>query len=360
MPYKENRMRNSLRRVLIVGLIAVVASSSEAQQPDGVRVNNEDDAIVAIVDGERIRMRDLDQYARSQDPKKLFQLNQQLFDFRDQMLDQLVGERLLAQEAERLKTSIEQLLAEKLRIEPVTEASVTETFERMNSQQPPAQRVGLDVARPVITMYLEGRKRTEARARYIQERRAATSAKKQLSIRLEAPRVNVSGAATDPTKGAGAVEIVEFSDFECPYCKQLEPVLKAVLASFEGQVKFVWKDYPLPNHPNARGAAEAGRCAHDQGQFWKYRDVLFEHQQALSLPDLKRHANSAGLDTKAFDECLDGAKHRTAATSAYQLASGYGLTATPTVFINGRMIVGIAPLETYQRIIRQELEASTK
>jgi protein-disulfide isomerase len=353
-------MRNGFRGLFIVSLICVVAGRSDAQQPAGVPLSIEDDAIVAIVGGDRIRMRDLDQYARSQDPKKLFQLNQQLFDFRDQMLDQLVGERLLSQEAEHLKISIEQLLAEKLKIEPVTEASVTETFERMNRQQPPAQRVGLDVARPMVTMYLEGRKRAEARARYIQELRAATAAKKRVSIRLEVPRVNVSAAATDPTKGAGLVEIVEFSDFECPYCKQLEPVLKAVLAGFEGQVKFVWKDYPLPSHANARGAAEAGRCAHDQGQFWKYRDVLFEHQQALSLPDLKRHANSAGLDTKAFDECLDSAKHRPAAMSAYQLASGYGLTATPTVFINGRMIVGIAPLETYQRIIRQELEASTK
>jgi protein-disulfide isomerase len=315
---------------------------------------------VATVNAESIRMRDLDKYARSQDPKKLFQLNQQLFDFQDQMLDQLVGERLLAQQAERLKISVEQLLVEKLTIEPVTEAAVLETLDQMNNKQPLAQRAGVEVARPMITMYLEGRKRSEARARYIHELRAVTAAKKGVSIRLEAPRVNVSAAATDPTRGAGVVEIVEFSDFECPYCKQLEPVLKAVLAGFEGQVKFVWKDYPLPNHAFARGAAEAARCAHDQGQFWKYRDVLFAHQQALSLPDLKSHANTAGLDTTAFNECLDSAKHRTAATSAFQLASGYGLTATPTVFINGRMIVGVAPLETYQRIVRQELEASIK
>ena len=111
-------------------------------------------------------------------------------------------------------------------------------------------------------------------------------------MNLQPPRVKIPVAATDPTKGSGPIEILEFSDFECPYCQKAQSMIREMLAKYEGKVKLVWKDFPLPNHEYAVPAAVAARCAQEQGKFWEYHDVLFANQQALTSPDLRRHAQN--------------------------------------------------------------------
>jgi protein-disulfide isomerase len=149
--------------------------------------------------------------------------------------------------------------------------------------------------------------------------------------------------------------MVEFSDFECPFCAKVQPVLKGVLAQFEGKVRHIWKDYPLPIHANAMTAAMAARCAGEQGMFWKYHDLLFANQKALEERALKDYARALDLDTRAFDACLDGDKYRAEITASLKAASSYPVPATPTVFINGRIVTGVAPVDVYTRIIGEEL-----
>jgi protein-disulfide isomerase len=174
---------------------------------------------------------------------------------------------------------------------------------------------------------------------------------------LEPPRQKVSTSVNDPASGptTARVEVVEFSDFECPYCKQLAPVLARVISKHRDRVRLVWKDYPLPIHASARRAAEAGRCAHDQGRFWEYHDLLFEHQKALTAPDLQRYARVIGLDDEAFTRCLNAGMKRDVITTGIEEAKRLGVSATPTVFINGRMITGAMSFETYDQIIVEEL-----
>ena len=162
---------------------------------------------------------------------------------------------------------------------------------------------------------------------------------------------------TDPAMGAvsGAVEIVEFSDFECPFCKRVAPVLNQVVSKYPGQVKLAWKHFPLPSHPAARPSAEAAECANDQGRFWQYHDLLFRNQEQLTTKDLKQYAGDIGLDLTIFSRCFDAATHRDKVMSDMQEGRGYGVSATPTVFINGRMVMGAASLETYEQIVREEI-----
>jgi protein-disulfide isomerase len=354
-------MSSTYRCVIVAGMIVFAAATATAQPTDAVLCcSPDDDTVVAIVDNEHIRMRDLDAHSRSKDARKLFQLNQQLYDFREEMLEDLMGERLLAQEAARLGVSVDILLRDHLKVEPVTEADILETFDRVNNQTEPGvpqQPVTLEIARPMIVSYLEGRRRSEARSRYIQSlRKEAKKAKKDISIKLDSPRLRIPISLSDPTKGDGPVEIVQFADFECPYCRQLEPVLDGIIALFPGQVRLVWKDFPLPNHEFAIAAGEAARCAHEQGRFWEYSHLLFSGPEALTTTDLSKDAEMAGLDMASFDHCLASATYHSEVATAFGRASAYGIATTPTVFINGRMIAGLAQADTYQRIISRELE----
>lgn len=351
--------RSFFAAILICAAPGISAAQVSATASDPVK-RLADDTPIAMIDGEIIRMRDLDAYSQSQDPRKVFQLNQQLYEFRQKMLDTMLGERLLAMEAKAANLTVEQLVAQKAVVERVTEAEILEMFNRANLQPNAGYpQIDLATARPMIAKVLGERKKAEARARYVEQLKAkAKKTGKPIATNLQPPRQAITVTKTDPTRGAGKVEVVEFSDFECPYCRQIEPVLKNLLTQFDGRVTLIWKDFPLPNHQFAQSAAEAARCAGDQGKFWQYHDALFANQQALTPQDLKKHAGALGLDARAFSRCLDGGKYRAQIAGALQAAAPYVVPATPTVFINGRMVMGVAPQDTYARIISEELEAA--
>jgi protein-disulfide isomerase len=339
--------------VLILGLLwAAPAAADQAPAAAADALHSlPPTTVVAVVDGEVIHLSDVETFSHSRDPKKLFQLNQQLYDFRESMLGLMLGERLLKLEAEKAGMTVEELLDARLTVEPVTEGEVQEVINR----QPPGALNAALVA-PLIRQHLEERKKEQARARYVGELLArARKAPKPLVINLQPPRQAVAVSSSDPAKGSGAVELIEFSDFQCPFCQKVQPVLKEVLARFDGKVRHVWKDYPLPTHEFAAQAAAAARCANDQGKFWQYHDILFANQQALTADDLRRHAATIGLDRASFSECLDGGKYRNQIAAALKHASAYTVPATPTVFINGRMVMGVAPVELYAKIIHEEL-----
>lgn len=339
-----------MKTLFVMALICLSPAMSSAQHDPLKMVSR--DTPVAIIDGEIIRLHDLDAYSQLRDPKKVFQLNQQLYEFRQKMLDAMLGDRLLAMEAQAVNLTVDELLARNAIPQPVTEAEVLAIFNRADLQANAGfLQVTFATSRAMITKFLEDQKKAEARARYIETLKAKA---KQIGINLDPPRQAITVAKTDPAMGTGTIEIIEFSDFQCPYCKQVQPVLKSLMARFDGRVKLVWKDYPLPNHQFAAPAAEAARCANDQGKFWQYHDVLFANQEALTPEDLKKHAGVVGLDTTSFNQCLDGGKYRSQIQGALQAAARYVVPATPTVFINGRMVMGVAPLETYARIVAEE------
>jgi protein-disulfide isomerase len=163
----------------------------------------------------------------------------------------------------------------------------------------------------------------------------------------------------DPARGPedAAVTIIEFSDFQCPYCGRFfQQTLPQLMQQYGDRIRFVYRDFPLDQiHPNARNAAIAAECADDQGRFWEYHDLLFSNQQALGVPDLKRYAEQLGLDADAFAECLDSQKYNEEVSADLRDGIQAGVSGTPTFFINGRRVVGAQPLQTFQTIIDQAL-----
>jgi len=161
------------------------------------------------------------------------------------------------------------------------------------------------------------------------------------------------------------VTIVEFSDFQCPFCRrfytQTLPQIKSQYID-SGKVKFVYRDYPLSFHPAAQIAAEAGECAEEQGKFWEMHDKIFDEQGKqgggtvqFTVTDLKQWAADIGLDTGKFNECVDSGKYTSEVQKDFAAGSAAGVTGTPGFLINGKLVVGAQPFTVFQQIIEAEL-----
>jgi len=167
--------------------------------------------------------------------------------------------------------------------------------------------------------------------------------------------VNTEGA---PTKGPdnAPVTIVEFSDFQCPFCAKVVPTLKRIEDTYKGRVRIVWKHLPLSIHEDARDAALAAEVARRQGKFWEFHDRLFANQDRLGLEDLKAHAEELALDIARFEADLQKAEDKKRIDADIAEAKTLGIAGTPGFFINGRFVYGAQPYETFAKIIDEELE----
>lgn len=162
----------------------------------------------------------------------------------------------------------------------------------------------------------------------------------------------------DPTLGPlnAKVTVVEFGDFECPYCGQAFTIIREISTLYKDRVRFIYRDFPLETlHPNAINSAQAGECAHEQGKFWLYHDKLFRNQSRLDKASLKNYAKQVGLDEARFNTCLESARYAQEVAQDFDDGVKAGVKGTPTWFINGQKVEGVIPLEVFKQIIDLEL-----
>jgi protein-disulfide isomerase len=182
---------------------------------------------------------------------------------------------------------------------------------------------------------------------------SGASATPQQVVRYEVP------VDDDPVLGPqnAAITIIEFSDYECPYCRRWHSdVFENLRDAYSDQVRFVYRDFPLSSiHPNALPAAEAANCANEQGAFWEFHDKLFSMEQGLGSEAYQQYASQLGLDESAFGECLESGRFRSEVQADYDFAAELGIRSTPTFFINGIAVVGAQPYEVFEQIIDKEL-----
>jgi protein-disulfide isomerase len=305
---------------------------------------------LAEVNGAAITVEDLEDALGA----RLRQLEQQIYDLKRKQLDALITERLLAQEATRRGTSMAALLDAEVtaKVGLVTEQEV-ESFYQANK---PRLRGEEAVVREQIRTRLQQQKLAAQRERFVESLRSQA----KIVDRLQAPpivrvEVPVDGA---PVRGPAEapVTLVEFSDFHCPFCKQVQATLRQILDRYPGKVKLVYRDFPIDSlHPQARRAAEAARCAQDQGKFWEYHDLLFAGPARAAPEELERYAGQVGLDLAAFERCLSDNVHRAAVQRDLDEGTRLGVTGTPAFFINGRPLSGAQPLEAFVRVMEEEL-----
>jgi protein-disulfide isomerase len=165
----------------------------------------------------------------------------------------------------------------------------------------------------------------------------------------------------DPSAGNvnAKVIVVEFSDFQCPFCAKALPTVSQIKETYGDKILFVYRDFPLHDiHPEAGKAAEAAQCAFEQGLFWEYHDNIFEKQGewvGVGVPKFKEYAGALGLNVESFNECLDSGKYADEVEADLLEGQHFGVTGTPSFFINGRKITGAQPFSVFQDIIDEEL-----
>ena len=302
--------------------------------------------VLAVVNGKPITEAEVRQSAADQFKALEREYQQQTHQLLENSLDQAVQDRLLETEAAARGVTKEALLAE-LKPTPVTDADVDAFYEQNKAQIPrPKEQVAAQ-----IKSYLEQQGQQKSREAFF----GKLKDKYKVEYKMEPIRVEV--AATGPARGPAnaPVTIVEFSDFQCPFCSRLTPTIKQVEEKYGNKVRLVFRQYPLPMHPNAQKAAEASLCAGDQGKFWEMHDAMFADQNALGVDQLKAKAASLGLKAEEFNSCIDSGKHAAAIQADMKEGSAAGVSGTPALFINGRFINGAVPLEQITSVIDDEL-----
>ncbi|HVE66361.1 MAG TPA: thioredoxin domain-containing protein [Thermoanaerobaculia bacterium] len=305
---------------------------------------------LAVVNGEAITDKDIERTLW----QKLSPLEEQIYSLKRQELENLIAMRLLAQEAKRRGISVAALLEAEVtaRVAPVTEAEIELIYQVGKS----TARGDETTVRQSIRTRLQQARIAERRANFVGLLREQST----VQVNLQPPPlvrapVTVKGA---PVRGApeASVAVVEFSDYHCPFCKRVQSTLAQLLERFPGKVRLVYRDLPLDSlHPEARRAAEAARCAQDQGKFWEYHDLLFAQAPKATTEDLRRYGEQVGLDGATFDRCLSDRAHRTTVQRDLDEGKRLGVTGTPAFFVNGRPLVGAQPLEAFVRVIEDEL-----
>jgi protein-disulfide isomerase len=320
-----------------------------------VMLSGQQPADVAARVGDRvITLKDVDEAWRKAEPAEHGRAWQALYDGRKQTLDRIIAGMLIEQAAKTRGVSAEQYTKDEIakRKTPVTDPEIAAFYEQNKGQ---LQGKPLVEMRDAIRNFLEQQKTAAARTSLVAELRKAGP---PIRTMIDPPRLAVEIGSSDPVRGnaSAPVTIVEFSDYQCPFCGRVTPTLEKIREAYGGRVKFVWKDFPLTQiHPQAFKAAEAAHCAGDQGKYWEFHDRLFANQQALQPDALKKHAVDLGLNAPTFDSCLDSSKYSNRIREGMDQGERLGVSSTPSVFINGRLVSGAVPYENFVDIIDEEL-----
>jgi protein-disulfide isomerase len=321
----------------------IFASAASAQDSGPAKTKR----VMAVVGGQPVMEDDLYPGVQAQ----LRQLRNQEYEMTNKALENLISQRLLEAEAKKKGVPTGKLLEQEVdsKITDPADSEVEAYYLGQRANQP------LEEVKEQLRKGLKQAKIQQAREKYIQDLRQ----KAEVTILLDAPKVQVS---FDPARLRGdpkaPVTIVEFSDYQCPYCRKAEASVEEVLAKHPGEVKLAYRDFPLRQiHPDAQSAAEASRCAEEQGRFWEYHDALF----VATKPDPETQlqlVRSLGLDEKKFEACISSGMYKQQIEQDLQDGVEAGVSGTPGFFINGIALSGAQPISAFENIIKSELIAA--
>jgi protein-disulfide isomerase len=379
-------MRNSL--IVSSVLLCLLSFSYAAKNSKGIDSrepsmgNAERDGLLARVDGKEITLSDMDYDIRKRYDFELHNLEVKLYREQRSQLDKIVDRILLEKEAARRKITPDELVAlldakaregtkaieaDKERLFQEFLDDIQKRNPQLSKKMPPDNQRGLLQGLPAGENGAHGPLMENAQKNIIEMKKEAhlRSKKKeffdelrtraQIEILLERPElINLNITADDdPYLGRkdAKITIIEFADYQCPFCTQVGPTLKDLLAKKGDKVKVVFRDFPLPSHKNAAMAAEAAECADEQGKFWAYNELLFSNQQSLSIENLSDYAKDIGLNTEKFNRCLASGIQRSEVEKDAADAKRAGITSTPSIFINGYYVSGMPTLAYLEEVI---------
>lgn len=358
-PWNSKRIASrSFTAVIVVALLGcagpeqvVYAEKSEEAKKSASTASSEGPGgVIAVVGGVEITETEVEAAVASE----LLSVERQRQEIIERGLNQVVDEKLIELEAAKRDMSAEELLETEIanQVTEPTDQEVDAFYESRKAQirQPKEEVVDR------IRTYLRQQQGLQAHSVYVADLRNSYG----YTSYLEPFRMPVADEGF-PSKGpeSAPVTIVEFSDFECPYCSRVNPTLDQVIDRYGDKVRLVFRQFPLSRiHPNAQKAAEASLCAGEQGMFWELHDSMFRDQRNLGLASIKEKAAAVGLDTDSFNKCLDSDQFAERVAMDLEEGGNLGVTGTPAIFINGRFLSGAQPFEEFSKVIDDELVGS--
>lgn len=286
---------------------------------------------------------------------ELYEAELKMFDIKFNKLQGMLMEKFIKMDPKSKGLTNDQYLEKYITSEIKISSKKIDAF--IKEKKIPSQHINDDLKAKIVKYLKEGEKKS-ALDKWLAKKTKGT----KVEVFFQKPRrptFNIVGG-NSPFKGDkdAKVEVVEFSDFQCPFCSRATSILKDIKSKYGSKVKITFKQYPLPFHNQAKTAAVASLCANEQGmaKFWKMHDEMFANQAKLSKKDLKATAKKIGLDTKKFDTCLDTNKYLAQVEQDIKYGSENGVKSTPTFFVNGQLISGAQGLEVFSEIIDVELK----
>jgi len=343
----RSRLGSAWRTVSTVAAVAIVCAAVAAPRAWAA---DDPNTTVATVGDHKITEKDLDakvqpqlQQMRAALEKRVDQMiADKTFDLRRQTLEAMTNDYLIQQAAEHDKLSVDDYIKkESTGKDSVTDADAKKFYDQNKN----ATTAPFDKIKPQL-MEMMNRQALLERLRK----------NEPVKILLEPQRVAVNSSGHPALGGKDApVTIVEFTDYQCPFCERTESTLKELRAKYGDKIRLVHMDFPLPFHSHALDAAKAGRCANEQGKFWPFREAVFANQNKLAPADLKATAKTLGMNPGKFEKCFDSGKYDSLIKADQAAGEKVGVDGTPAFFIDGRPLTGAQPAAKFEELIDDEL-----
>jgi protein-disulfide isomerase len=329
----------SVRKSIIrIGLSAALLWTSA-----GTLLAQDDQTVVAEVGGEKVTLGELEQ----KESAKLLTAHYTYYQAQSKALDDLIDKKLLEQKAKSENITVEQLMDRdiKSQVKDPTEDQMKVYYEGLETEQP------YDTVREKILDKIRQLRTEKVKAVYVKELRLHST----VAIVLAPPQAKVEVAGSQTAGPASAkVTLVEFADYECPYCQKVAADVRKLKADYGDRLALTYKDFPLPMHSRAEKAAEAARCASKQNKFWEFHDEIFRSKE-LDLDQLKAQARALKLDETQFDKCLESGEEAAVVEKDRKEGMRLGISGTPSFFINGHYLSGALDYAALRQVVEQQL-----
>lgn len=341
---------------LLFGLVTACTDRQAKAKPNFVTKDAPAPGVVAKIGGENITEEEL----MGDDKLSFFDLKKKEYDLKMTQLNQLLIKKLIGNEAKKANMDLDAYIQKNVTKGEI-KISDAEYKKFVKEKQIPEAQIN-EQLKTRIFAYLKEQKKDQLIEGYV----AKLTKSQPVEVYFKKPRMNVNvevGQAPVWGNTKAAVTIIEFSDFQCPFCSRAATTVSEIKKKYSGKVQIAFKHFPLPMHKDARPAAEASMCVHEQGgdKFWKFHDLAFKAQDKLDKDSLQKLAKDSGADVKKFNACLEAKKFASVVDSEMAYGEKLGVRSTPTFFINGQLVAGALPIEQISEIIDEELaEAKSK
>ena len=333
---------------------AVISACTQEQAKAKPNIVHKDQppapGVVATINGQNITEEDLIGDGKFD----FYELKKREYDLKMERLNKLLQDRLIGAEAKADNMSTEDYINKKI-VGGATKVSDSDVKKFIAEKHIPDSQVNPQIKERIIS-YLQQLKRQDA----IEAHVAKLTKSNPVEVYFNKPKMDVQVEVGSAPRFGGdnaKVQIVEFSDFQCPYCARGADVVHELKAKYGNKINIAFKEFPLPMHHDARPAAEASLCVNEQGgdKFWKFHDLAFKAQDKLDAAGLAKLAKQAGVDEKKFADCVAAKKFAPAVDADVAYGEKIGVRSTPTFFVNGQLIAGAVPIDQFSEVIDDEM-----